>query len=226
MVQRPNGLRIYLYDQQRGKPRRPSAGCFRPPSKQTSTTHGCICVFFSLKNKNKKITTLCHSGVLKRKDFFFFCRYGEKGGRVGFDGGGRGGGKKKTHTPNFLFLWVTCVQFPLPRHPTTASSPLLRTEKRGTTCRVAVTRLVSHFGPPMDESRSPQHVGSGGGVSSSGCCQCPPPPSCFVLCALCVCVCVPSKTTSKHTLLLLLLQVVKASFESICGSGPVYFLLL
>lgn len=74
------------------------------------------------------------------------------------------GGEGGPHTPNFLFLWVTCVQFPLPRHPTTTSSPpLLRTEKRGTTCRVAVTRLVSHFGPPMDESRSPQHVGSEGG---------------------------------------------------------------
>lgn len=149
--------------------------------------------------KNKKNNYFVPFGCFEAEGYVFFCRYGEKGGRVGFDGGGWGG-EGGPHTPNFLFLWVTCVQFPLPRHPTTTSSPpLLRTEKRGTTCRVAVTRLVSHFGPPMDESRSPQHVGSegvGGGetcfsVSSSGCCQCPPPPPppppCFGLCALCVC---------------------------------------
>lgn len=141
------------------------------------------------------------------------------------------GGEGGPHTPNLLFLWVTCVQFPLPRHPTiTSSPPLLRTEKRGTTCRVAVTRLVSHFGPPMDESRSPQHVGSeGGGVGRRVFPSLLPAAASVhhhrVLgCVLCVCV--PSKTTTKHALLLLLLQVVKASFESICGSGPVYFLLL
>lgn len=149
-----------------------------------------MCIFF-LKKQKQKNNYFVPFGCFEAEGFFFFCRYGEKGGRVGFDGGGRGGGKKKPHTPNFLFLWVTCVQFPLPRHPTTASSPLLRTEKRGTTCRVAVTRLVSHFGPPMDESRSPQHVGSGGGgrlffrllpVSTTTFVFC-------VVCFVCVCVC-------------------------------------
>lgn len=216
MVQRPNGLRIYLNDQQRGKPRRPSAGCFRPPSKQTSTTH------FLKKKKNYFVPF----GCFEAEGYVFFVVTEKRGAGwvlMVVGGEGRGGGTPHAKFPLSLGHMRPVSPPSSSHHHLFSSSVKNRKEGDDMSCgcdtvsftlwpsdgreQVAATCRKRVFPSLLPAAASVHHQH----LRVLGCV---------------LCVCVPSKTTTKHTLLLLLLQVVKASFESICGSGPVYFLLL